>query len=222
VASGFVIASSAPAQTVMATLSDFQNFSPSVTYANWNDTGGPDSGYLVFNGGTGYEPTIILSGPFEVIGQGYGSVAHDFATPIDATGATEFQITFTINNTMAHGDGSGLWFGPNLDISDGTHMVHLTAVNAGAGYLNYGPYVGPGIYTLTGPLTDTFGEAPLDVSTITAFNVEIDPAEYGSDAPYDITYDSLKLIAVPEPTTLVLLALGATGFVIVRRRVSVT
>jgi hypothetical protein len=206
VARGLVIASSAQAQTVIATLSDFQNFTLSTTYGSWN------TGLLPIPG----PPTIISDGPFEVIAQGWGGGSYDFTTPIDATGANAFQFTFTINNTMAHGDGSGLWFGPNLDISDGTHMVHLMGLPY---FLNYGPYVGPGTYTLTGPLTDQFGGADLDPSDITSFNLEVDPAEYSPDAPYDITYNRLVMIAVPEPTALALLAIGITGLVIARHRV---
>jgi hypothetical protein len=212
VASGLAIASSLQAQTWV--LSDFHNFNLSVTYANWNEDGSQ-----IINGGTGFTP-VITSGPtsYEIVAQGYGSGAYDFATPIDASGATEFLLTFTLNTPMQHPDLSGLWLGPNLDISDGTHMVHLSAANAGGGYLNYGPYVGPGTYTLHGPLTDQFGGPALDTSTITAFNLEFDPAEFGTGAPYDITYQSLVLVGVPEPATLALLALGA-GLVIARRRV---
>jgi hypothetical protein len=213
VASGLVIANSARAQTWV--LSDFHNFHLSATYANWDADGSQ-----IINGGTGFTP-VITSGPtsYEVRAQGYGSGAYDFATPINASGATEFQFTFTINTPMQHADGSGLWFGPNLDISDGTHMVHLTAANAGGGFLSYGPYVGPGTYTLHGALTDQNGGPPLDTAHITAFNLELDPAEFGAGAPYDITYRSLVLVAVPEPATIALIALGAIGLVVARRRV---
>src|SRR5207249_2183915 len=117
IASGLAIATSAQAQTW--TLSDFHNFNLSATYANWDADGSQ-----VINGGSGFTP-VITSGPtsWEVVAQGYGSGAYNFATPLDASGAAEFQLTFTINTTMQHGDGSGLWFGPNVDISDGTHMV---------------------------------------------------------------------------------------------------
>src|SRR5436309_2334920 len=205
VASGMAVATSARAQ--IWTLSDFHNFNLSVTYANWDAEGSQ-----IINGGSGFTP-VITSGPtsYEVVAQGYGSGAYNFATPLNASGAAEWQLTFTINQTMQHGDGSGLWFGPNVDISDGSHMVHLTAVNAGGGFLSSGPYVGPGTYTLHGPLTDQFGGAPLDTSTITAFNLELDPAEYGGGAPYDITYKNFVLVAVPEPTTFALAGLGAAG-----------
>src|SRR5262245_29106726 len=162
-AGGLAAANSLHAQIV---LSDFHNFNLSVTYANWD----PD-GSQIINGGTGFTP-MITSGPtdYRIVAQGYGSGAYNFATPIDATGATGWELTFTINHTMVHPDTTGLWFGPNVDISDGTHMVHLLAQNAGGGYLSYGPYVGPGTYTLYGNLSDGLGGAPLDPSTITAFN----------------------------------------------------
>jgi hypothetical protein len=210
VVSGLATAASAQGQIV---LSDFHNFNLSVTYANWNPAGS-----MIINGGTGFTP-IITSGPtsYEVVAQGYGSGAYDFPTPLNASGATGFALTFTINTTMQHTNGSGLWFGPNVDISDGTHMVHLTALNAGGGYLSYGPYVGPGTYTLVGPLTDQLGGPPLDTSNITAFNLELDPAEYGSGAPYDITYRSFVL-TVPEPSALALAGLAGGMLVLFRRR----
>jgi len=213
-ASGLLATNLLQAQ-IVTTLSDFHNFNLSATYANW-DVAGSDT----FNGGSGFTP-VITSGPinYEVVAEGYGSGAYDFATPLSAPGATQFQLSFTINQTMQHGDGSGLWFGPNVDISDGTHMVHLTADNAGGGFLSYGPYVGPGTYVLTGSLNDQFGGPALDTTTITAFNLELDPAEYGSGAPYDITYNSLSLLTpVPEPATLSLLAAAAIGFAVSRRR----
>jgi PEP-CTERM motif len=206
VAGGLASAGSLRGQTW--TLSDFQSFSLSATYANWDVDGSQ-----IINGGTGYTPslTAVPTG-FEVVAQGYGSGAYDFATPVDATGATMFQLTFTLNTPMQHGDGSGLWFGPNLTISDGTHQVALLADNAGGGFRSYGPYVGPGTYALYGSLGD------LDASTITAFNIEVDPAEYGAGAPYDITYNNLSVYAVPEPATAALLLLGAAGWLIARRR----
>jgi len=214
-ACGLMITSPAQAQYTTNVLTDFHNFNLSATYANWNVDGSDP-----LNGGSGFTP-VITSGPlnYSVQAQGYGSGAYDFASPVSLPGATMFLFTFTINHPMIHGDSTGLWFGPNLDISDGTHMVHLTAANAGGGYLSYGPYVGPGTYTLIGSLADQFGGPALDTTTITAFNLEVDPAEYGGGAPYSITYQSLALITpVPEPTSLTLLGMGGVALAMLRRR----
>jgi hypothetical protein len=217
VAGGLSIAGSVQAQYTVTTLSDFHNFNLSATYGNWDA-----SGSQIINGGTGYSPTIT-SGPsnFEVNAQGYGSGAYDFSSPLSAPGATMFEITFTINAPS----GGPFWMNPGVDITDGTHQVHLAAdpasfPGASGGYLNYGNFT-TGTFTLYGPLTDQFGGAPLDTSTITAFNLEFDPAGYGSSAPYDITYQSLVLLTpTPEPTTLALIGLGAAGVVIARRRMA--
>ena len=217
VANGLLLAGSAQAQFTSTTLSDFHNFHLSATYGNWDAIGSQ-----VFNGGEGYTPTLTSGATsFEVNALGYGSGAYNFATPISAPGATEWQLTFTISApTAAQGS---FWMNPGVDMSDGTHQVHLLAANAAGGYLSYGSYTA-GTYTLFGPLTDQFGTAPLDTTTVTAFNLELDPAAYdasqgGPGTPYDITYQSLVLLTpVPEPTALALFALGAGGLLVARRR----
>lgn len=215
VAIGLAAATAALAQGTTV-LTDFHNFNLSVTYANWNVDGSS-----TFNGGTGFTP-VITSGAsgYEVQAQGYGSGAYNFPTPISAPGATEWQLTFTI---VTPSSTSGVfWMNPGLDMSDGTHQVHLTAANTEGAYLNYGNFTA-GTYTLHGAFKDQFGGADLDTTTITAFNLEFDPAGYGTGAPYDIIYQNLSVVApVPEPSSLALLGLGAGALAFARRRARVS
>src|ERR1700722_6279601 len=195
-ASGLIIAQPAQAQYTTTTLSDFHNFNLSATYGNWDQTQSQ-----TFYGGEGYSPTLT-SGPtsFEVNALGYGSGAYNFATPISAPGATQWQLTFTINNpTAAQGS---FWMNPGVDMSDGTHQGHLTGANTAGGYLDYSSYTA-GTYTIYGGFKDQLGGANLDTTPITAFNLELDPAAYdasqgGPGTPYDITYQSLVLLT-PVP-----------------------
>ncbi|HXU76899.1 MAG TPA: PEP-CTERM sorting domain-containing protein [Methylomirabilota bacterium] len=187
-AGGLALADSAQAQGTTV-VSDFHNFNLSVTYANWD----PNA--------WSFSAPVITSGPlsYRVVAQGYGSGAYNLPTPLNVPGATQVRLTFTLNTTTPT-----VFLGPNFDLSDGTHQVQ---------YLNYANYTGPGTYELTAPI------GTLDTTDITAFNLEFDPAGYGNAAPYDITFNSLVLLSpVPEPASFALLALGATGFVIARRR----
>jgi hypothetical protein len=53
-------------------------------------------------------------------------------------------------------------------------------------------------------------------AVINGLNFQIDPANVSGN--YDITYSSITLSQVPEPTTLALAGLGAAGLLAVRRR----
>lgn len=210
ITSSLALISAATAQTNV--LSTFQNFNLSATYANWDAAGSQ-----TINGGTGYTPTLTAgssAGSFEVNAQGYGSGAFNLAAPINASGANQFELTFTINSLSGPGP---YWMNMGVDIADGTHLVHLTAQNTAGAFLDYGNFA-VGTYTLYGSLNDQNGGAPLNTADITAFNLEVDPAGYGTGSPYDVTYHSLSVANVPEPGVFALMGLGFAGLTIFRRR----
>jgi hypothetical protein len=188
------VTGSVHAQTV-TTISDFHNFNFTFTYANWNEDGSSE-----LNGGTGFTPTLTSGATeFNVVAQGYGSAVYDLPVPISAPGAIEVRLTFRLNSTAP-----SEWMGPNFDLHDGTHQVT---------YFGYNNYSGPGTYTVTAPVGD------LDTTTITAFNLQFDPAAYGAGTPYDITFERLEVVtAVPEPASFALAGLSVAGLLIFRRR----
>jgi hypothetical protein len=111
----------------MITLSDFHNFHLSATYANWDADGSQ-----TINGGLGYTPTLTSGATsFTVNALGYGSGAYNFASPINGTGAFQWQFTFTISNpTAAQGT---FWMNPGVDIADGTQPGALDRGEHGRG-----------------------------------------------------------------------------------------
>jgi len=74
----------------------------------------------------------------------------------------------------------------------------------------------PGLNSYTFPLQAANQANVAAGAVINGMNFQIDPANVSGN--YDITYSSITLSQVPEPTTLALAGLGAIGLVVCRRR----
>jgi hypothetical protein len=219
VASGLIMSNSVQAQPwqtpppagsyATLVLSDFSNFSLSAQYASWAPF--PAGNATITSGAT--------PGSFEVAGNGYGSGAKDLpGGPVNAPGAMYAQLTFKVNDSgFGSGDTTSLGnINPQFDINSDGAFVSYTGGGPG--------YAAGQTYTFTVPLNPAaaaaIGEtAPGTVNTSILYGFNLENAGYNGTQNYDVTYKSLVLLTpVPEPTTVALLAVGAVGLMIARRR----
>ena len=116
------------------------------------------------------------------------------------------QVTFSyLWNAGTTAGGVNVIF--SLDDSTGTADYY------GTGYV----VPQPGLNTFTFPL-QAGNLADIQAgAVINGLNFQIDPANVSSPT-YDITYSSITLSAVPEPTTFALAGLGAACLAVFRRR----
>ena len=222
-ASGLLIANSVQAQPwqtpppagayTTTVLTDFSNFNLSALYAGWAPWPAGSLSTVITSGAT--------PGSYEIASLGYGSGAYDFPSAVSAPGAMYAQLTFTVNDS---GFGSGTNtlgnINPQFDInSDGAFVA----------YSGGGPgYAAGQTYTFTVPLNPVaaaaIGEtAPGTVNTAIIYGFNLENAGYSGTGNYDVTYKNFVLLTpVPEPTTVALLAIGAAGVLIARRRAKVS
>jgi hypothetical protein len=156
-----LITKSAAADTRIATFNDFKL---DALYANWA------SGKAVST------PTN-----YQIAASGYGSGYRQLRPPIDASGATNVELTVTISIP------TGATVGPIVSLvdADGTFVD----------FPFYGQ--GPGTHVLRGKLSDgkikNPGSVPgLDLSTLSFFHLQCDPGGYSGS--YTLAFENLRLI----------------------------
>ncbi len=210
VASGLMIGNSAQAQAVTGTpyLSNMDpstlNTAPNALYGSWN-------------GGATF---TSLSTGLEVNSATYGSMYYVIpAGNVQTlnTADTIATLTFTVNDFSLAKYG---WIGTPFILNDNSGAVTL------GGYSGPGnPGSDPGTTWNGNVVTETenlsagqIAAIQLGNDAIYSFNFEVDPAGVGPPT-YDITFNSLVLSSVPEPSTLALFAFGVAGLFIARRRV---
>jgi hypothetical protein len=196
VATGLVIANRAPAQSITGT-----PYLSNVNPANAS-----------FTGFWSTPLTTISSTPngMEFVGPGGTgsfSTMYYFIPPAQQTALNPLdnQVTFTFmwnsGNAVA---GVNVLFA--LDDSMGGTDYYGTGYNIPT----------PGLNSYTFPLQAPNLAHVAAGAIINGMNFQIDPANVSGN--YDITYSSITLSQVPEPTTLALTSLGAISLLAFRRR----
>jgi hypothetical protein len=143
---------------------------------------------------------------------GFGGFFHDLpALSVNGTGMTAIKFDFTV----VSGDAP-----PIVAVLGDTDFTEI-------GFRFFSS--GPGTYSVTLPLGPVGTEVPnvgnvflggpgaiegLNLEDIDYIHTQIDA--HGSAVPYNVSFDNVSLVAVPEPTSLAVLAVA--GAVIGRRR----
>jgi hypothetical protein len=177
-------------------------------------------------------PTVMSSTPngFSVYGStGGGSLYYDavdagqaqLLNPNDAQATLVLTVNDFAGNPVSS---SSVWLGIPFSLNDNSGPQSYGGY---AGEFGYNGTQSPGTATWNGnTVTET---VPLDAAMLTAiqagndyiygFNLELYPAVMPAGPPFcTVTFDSLTLSPVPEPSSLALLAAGLAGSWALRRR----
>ena len=210
VAGGLAAVSSAQAQPVTGSTL-LNNIAPGAVtayYASW----------------ASMPPTVATQTPtgLEISSIGYGSLY--YAIPVSqqqviSSSVTEAQLVLTVNNPVSP-PSTTYWLGIPFGISDNVASDFYGGYAGEFGFSAAGTatWVGNTV-TETVPITDPLQLAAIagGSDVINGINLELDPAVVPGGF-YDVTYNSLTLISVPEPATLALIGMGAAGLLAFRRR----
>jgi PEP-CTERM motif-containing protein len=152
---------------------------------------------------------------------GYGSLFNTTGSPIPINvNDNVATLTLTVNN-VADAQ-ANVWIGVSFYINDNVASYNL------GGYAGMFGYTGTGTATwdatgdvlteavpITGALLTSIQAGGDDIN---GFNLQLDPAVYPGTSGVDVTFNSLVLSSVPEPTSLALVGLGLGGLMAFRRR----
>lgn len=180
----------------------------------------------------------LTDGPtgLEVNASGYGSLYYALPTPMALSpNLTTATLVMTVNSPSAS-PAANDWLGIPFALGDNSGNVFYGGY-AGMLGSGYGATQSPGTATWNGnTVTETVtlgsgtGTSPdtgaAQLAAIQAggdylygFNLELDPAILpGGGSAYDVTFNSLTLSSVPEPSSVALFGLGAAALLARRRR----
>lgn len=149
----------------------------------------------------GWSDATIVSGPtsYSVTDTGYGSGYFDINPNINASGGTILEVTLSLSGAPA-ADGQ---LGPIVTLVDGD--------GTGVDFAWYGQTLGS--HVLTADLT---AFPALDLSTLDFFHLQLDPSGYSG--AYTVEWQNMQINTIPEPSSVALIAIGAAGLAIARRR----
>jgi len=157
----------------------------------------------------------------EVQSSGYGSGYYVVPGPQVQTllpTATEVQLQFTVGGSAADYN----WVGTPFILNDDSGSYTYGGLYSGSGNPgNPATVVWNGnTATWTLPLQAAqLAAVQSGTDHIYSFNLEFDPASLiNGRTSYDVTFNSLAIVTVPEPGSLALITLGALGFLAFRRR----
>ena len=194
------------------------NMMPTAAYSSW-----------------GLSTTTFSSGPtgltVDVPSGGYGSLYYALPTPLALnSGLTTATLVLTVNTPSASPSAND-WLGIPFILGDNSGNVTYGGY---AGMFGYNPSASPGTATWNGNTvtetvqlgSSTAGGGPAQLAAIQGggdylygFNLELDPAVLaGGASAYNITFNSLTLSSVPEPSSLALFGLGAATLLVLRGR----
>ena len=212
-ATGFGLGNSALAQDYVTGTPTLSNVYPNTTPPNNLYGGWPNA------------PTVFTTGAsgLEVYGYGYGSLFYSTTnSPVSINqNDTEAVLVMTVNNLA--GAQANAWMGISFLIDDNSGAYTLGGYAGMYGFFDTGNGLGSATWN-GNTVTETVQLNGTLLATIQAggdqiqgFNLQMDPAVYPGGF-YDVTFNSLSLQAVPEPTSFALVGAGLMGLAVLRRR----